>query len=223
MKKVLNSLLLIGLIILNLFWTTLCIYIFKLLKIDIYSFSNIIQNLIFILISIPIIVICYISYQKSNKKEFTDFIHNFPTYIKDNAKYWGIAFLIMFGTNLTINLLFKTTNSTNQQLIEQSIKTYPLYLYFSTVIFAPITEELIFRKGLSKVIDNKYGYIIASGLLFGLMHLISATQPIEYLYLISYGGLGIAFAIMYHKTKNIFVPITFHIIHNLVAFILTII
>ena len=41
------------------------------------------------------------------------------------------------------------------------------------------------------------------------------------LYIIPYGLFGSVFAYMYSKTKNIFVPMTFHFIHNTVLVILS--
>ena len=54
-----------------------------------------------------------------------------------------------------------------------------------------------------------------------MLHIISyITSPIDLVYLIPYSALGIAFALLYHKTNNIFSTITMHAMHNLLAVIL---
>ena len=78
----------------------------------------------------------------------------------------------------------------------------------------PFTEEMIFRKSLRNCFNNKVLYILLSGLIFGSMHLLSASSIVELVFLIPYSSLGCVFAYMYYKTDNIFVPMTFHMMHN---------
>ena len=46
------------------------------------------------------------------------------------------------------------------------------------------------------------------------MHLLSASSIVELVFLVPYSALGCAFAYMYYKTDNIFVPMSFHMMHN---------
>ena len=57
--------------------------------------------------------------------------------------------------------------------------------------------------------------MIVSGLLFGALHVITQiTSLYDYLYIIPYSALGIAFAITNYKTNNVFPSIFTHMIHN---------
>ena len=97
-------------------------------------------------------------------------------------------------------------------------------MIFSVSIFAPLTEELIFRKGIREIFNNKYLYIIISGIFFASMHVTSEDLGINtLLYLIPYSSLGITFAYTYYKTNNIFSTIMLHSFHNTMAIIIYII
>ena len=101
-------------------------------------------------------------------------------------------------------------------------------MIFSVSIYAPFTEELIFRKSIKDMVisykDNKitkYMYIVISGLIFGSLHVLGmATSILDCLYIIPYASLGIAFASLYYKSDNIFSSMCMHMVHNTVAIIL---
>ena len=76
-------------------------------------------------------------------------------------------------------------------------------------------DDLLIQKGLKDIIGYNLVFILASGLLFGSMHVLgSANNVSDLLYIIPYSSLGIAFAYLYYKTKNIFSSIVMHMIHN---------
>ena len=70
------------------------------------------------------------------------------------------------------------------------------------------------------VFKNKYIYVLISGLVFGGMHVISSASSMgDFLYIIPYSALGIAFALLYYDTDNIFTTISMHSLHNLLSII----
>ena len=83
-----------------------------------------------------------------------------------------------------------------------------------TTIFAPINEEIIFRKSIQDCLKNKWVFIIVSGLIFGYLHVLGSESLYDFLYIIPYGSLGAAFAYLLSKTDNIYVTILMHLIHN---------
>ena len=92
---------------------------------------------------------------------------------------------------------------------------------FDAAICAPINEELTFRKSFKEIFPSKWVFVIMSGLIFGSLHVASYIETFsDIIYLIPYSALGIAFAILYYKTDNIFSSITMHSIHNLLATLL---
>jgi len=167
------------------------------------------------------LVIIIAIYFKTLKKDFKNFFKNFLTNFEIAFKYYLIGFIVMVVSNLIIVTFIKNAIAGNEEAVRSLINLAPLYMIFSVGIYAPLTEELIFRKGLRDIIDNKYIYILTSGIFFGFMHVIgSVTSPLDYLYLIPYSSLGIAFAFTYSKTNNIFSTIMMHSLHNTFAIVL---
>ena len=59
-----------------------------------------------------------------------------------------------------------------------------------------------------------------SGLIFGALHLTVATSLKELLFIIPYSIPGFIFAYTLTKSKNIFVPISLHTMHNTLMILL---
>jgi len=102
----------------------------------------------------------------------------------------------------------------NQQLIENLTTSYPLLMFVSAVILAPIIEEVIFRLVLMNLFKAPdWVNILFSSLAFGLMHVLSG----DFIFLIAYMMMGIPFGFVYAKTKNLWIVIVMHILQNLFA------
>ena len=134
----------------------------------------------------------------------------------------------MIVSNLVITLGFSNAVAGNEEAIRELINEFPLYMIFSVSIYAPFVEELIFRHGIkdflisdNKSKRNRYIYIFTSGFIFAGMHIFGqATSLLDYLYIIPYMSLGIAFSSLYAKTDNIFSSISMHALHNTLTIIL---
>ena len=89
-----------------------------------------------------------------------------------------------------------------------------LVLFFTVVIVAPVTEEFIFRGVLLHRFGAKWGItwaVLLSSFFFGLVHMNIAAISI---------GVGFIFvALVYIKTRTLIVPLAFHAMHNLIAFV----
>ena len=121
----------------------------------------------------------------------------------------------MLISNSIIIYIFESGMSSNEEAIRDLFKISPLYIYFSSVIYAPIVEELTFRQGIRNIMDKNILFILVSGLLFGGLHVITdVNNLVDLLYIIPYSSLGIVFAYMLYKTDNIFVSMGFHFMHN---------
>ena len=111
--------------------------------------------------------------------------------------------------------------SENEEIIRNLVDTMPIYITFSTVLYAPLIEELIYRKCIRNLISNDIAFIYISGLIFGLMHVVSGHETVNDILMgIPYIIIGIDFAFIYYKTKNIFSTIQFHFLHNLLLLII---
>ncbi len=205
-------------ILIFLLYSDIIIIILTKLGVNIKVLPNNLKIAIMFLINLSLMIMLFIFYSKSIKENLKDLKLNFKSYIKDNFKYYVIGLLIMIISNIIISF-FIEGNSTNETLIREYINIMPIYMIFSSCIYAPFTEEMVFRKSLRNCFNNKVLYILLSGLIFGSMHLLSASNLVELVFLIPYSSLGCVFAYMYYKTNNIFVPMTFHMVHNTIIVI----
>lgn len=204
--------------LLYLLYSDIIIIILTKLGVNIKVLPDNLKIAIMFLINLSLMIMLFIFYSKSIKENLKDLKLNFKSYIKDNFKYYVIGLLIMIISNIIISF-FIEGNSTNETLIREYINIMPIYMIFSSCIYAPFTEEMVFRKSLRNCFNNKVLYILLSGLIFGSMHLLSASNLVELVFLIPYSSLGCVFAYMYYKTNNIFVPMTFHMVHNTIIVI----
>ena len=131
-----------------------------------------------------------------------------------------VAYLFLFSI-VVLDTLIGISDPTWVSMIDiDSVSLTPtafLYSAISSIIFAPILEELIFRGVLFNRLKIRIGFIPAmliSSFLFAIGH--------------DFGGItsaflfGICMCILYLKTDNILVPMSVHFINNIVATILEI-
>ena len=209
-NKFLNKILLcFGLIIGYLLFEIIYLFIgidFDNLTTNGYLILSIIKYLFFMILLIVI-------YRKYLKEKWQDFRANFRKYLSISFKDWFTGLLIMLFSNMIINQFIQGLGE-NEQAVQELISFTPIAAFFMTTFFAPFNEEMIFRKSLQDVTKNKYIFMILSGLIFGLVHVIGASNPYEYLLIISYGALGFMFAHTLNETDNIFCTIMMHMFHN---------
>lgn len=177
--------------------------------------------IIYTISSIIISLIIIFTNRRKITKDFKDYFKNFDKNFEISFKYWLIGIIIMFISNLFITLVLKKQIAGNETSIRNYIKIMPILMYINTIICAPINEEMIFRKCFKDILPTKWIFVTLSGLIFGFLHISSyMTGLSDLIYLIPYSSVGIAFALLYYKTDNIFSSITMHAIHNLISIIL---
>lgn len=177
-------------------------------------------DLTLLFINLFILFIFIIIFRKTLIPDYTDFLKNGKSYLKNNYQYYLIGLGLMMITNLVIGNIFVNDLPTNESLNRSLLGVFPISSIVSMVITAPIIEELMTRKTFKDAIKNEYLYIFVSGFIFGSLHLLSATSLIECLYVIPYGILGGALAKIYYNTNNIWSNIFFHSLHNFIAIML---
>lgn len=162
-----------------------------------------------------ILTIILFLYRKELTNQFMDFKKNFYKYIDMGFKYWLIGLIIMVISNLLIISLSPNSIATNEQQVQTLIGSAPFISLICVGIIAPIIEEFTFRKSFYDAFNNKWLFILASGLIFGGLHVILSLNSLwDLLYLIPYCSLGIAFAYTMNETKNIFSVVLVHAFHN---------
>ena len=200
----------------------------KLLKTNLETISTTSKIIYSVICDALFMLFVYLLYRKTINKNFKDFFSNFKDNIETSLKYYFIGLAIMVISNLIITIFFSGASANNEEAVRTLIGKYPLYMVFSVSIYAPFIEEIIFRKSIKDMITSyknnsltKYLYILTSGLIFASLHVVGmADKAIDYIYIIPYLSLGIAFAALYHKTDNIFSTICIHSLQNTVSVLL---
>lgn len=160
-------------------------------------------------------IILFFIYKKDIIKYLKDLKKRFATIIDKGFLYWTIGLVVMVISNLFIIKFIPGAKASNEAGVQSIIKTLPLLSFISVGILGPIIEEFTFRKAFYDIFKNKDVFIVVSGIIFGLMHVIfSFNSAWDFFYVIPYSALGISFAFMYVKTDNLFTPMMMHIIHN---------
>lgn len=134
-------------------------------------------------------------------------------------RYWipivAISASILCNGVLTLSGFTKMFANDYEQTTNQLYGTTLIVTIIFSVIIAPITEELLYRRILYKQIKEEYGFYIASfisSVLFGIAHM-AIVQGI-------YGFLtGLLLCYCYEVGKQIKIPILVHMIMNLTSII----
>ena len=136
--------------------------------------------------------------------------------------FTGLAFLLSYLIGLAV------PESENQNTIVNILKTNALVpMIISTVIFAPVVEELVYRKIVFYFARERHIVVryALSIILFTLPHIISSIGKFSvggyFLMMIPYVLDAFMLALIYHKGKfNIYTTMLCHIANNILAIIL---
>ncbi len=187
---------------------------FKLLKIDMNKLPLFIKLTYSIVYELIMLLMIMAVFRKRLATDFKDLKVNHKIYFDTYFKYWLLAISLMMLSNAIIMVFVKDIPA-NEELVRKIFTISPLYIYITAVIFAPIMEELVFRLGFRYIFKNDVIFILCSGLAFGGMHIVSSASNFgQLLYIIPYSIPGFIFAYALVKSKNIFVPMGLHFIHN---------
>lgn len=195
----------------------------KIVGINIYQLNNVFKSICLIIYEAIILMIIIYAYKDELNTSIKKY--SIKTFFKKYFKFWFLILGLMIISNSIIINFTTSDTATNQEIIEDSLKILPTYILFSTIVIAPLLEELIFRFCIKKIIPKpSIIYILVSGLLFGSMHVIlTMTSVTDLLFIIPYSVPGLVFAYLYNKTDNIFIPASIHFIHNFVLMTLQVI
>lgn len=221
-NKILNKILMIfksiGMMLLLILFSTI---FFSILNINPNNISDKVYVVYLTTSELILTVIYFAIYRKTLVNDFKEFKKDINGNLEFAFRYWAVGFAIMVVSNLFITLVLGKTIAGNEEAVRNYIKTAPILMAISTVIFAPINEELTFRKSIRDALNNKWAYVLLSGIIFGGLHVISyVSSPLDLVYLIPYCSLGISFALLYYRTNNIFSSISMHMMHNLLSIII---
>ncbi len=220
-KKIINVLKSLGLIFLLFFWSSIPMSFLSIWGINLMEASETVKIVYSFGCDVTFLILIIFIYRKTFVKDGKSFFKNFMENIETSFKYWLIGVTVMALSNVVITFITNGGIAGNEEQVRKLISIAPLFMFFDVALYAPFTEELIFRKSFKDVFKNKWVYIFVSGFVFGALHVISSiSSPVDFLYLIPYCSLGFAFAYTYQKTGNIFSTIMMHMMHNTMAIVL---
>ncbi len=134
------------------------------------------------------------------------------------------SYLSSFVSKFLSNALsIPMSESVNQMGIVRSLNSNGMiFTVISVIIFAPIVEELIFRKAIFGLIRNKYVALVLSSIVFAAIHLTAEASIAHALISgVSYFTMGLIFGFIYIRNKkNITAPIIVHMLNNLISTLL---
>ncbi|XMB72366.1 type II CAAX endopeptidase family protein [Mycoplasmatota bacterium WC30] len=163
-----------------------------------------------------------------DKESFKSDLSKFKLDIRKHVGQIFSGFFMVYAallvSNLLLTLLGETGTSQNEMAIQNLFSDDPIQLvmlFLLLCVFTPVVEEVIFRKVIYNFFEPKTSHvvaIIATGVIFGLMHVIAYGDFIQS---IPYIMMGMTFGYIYYRSnKNIFVTIGVHFANNLLSFVL---
>lgn len=207
-----------GVLFLMILWPTV---IFTIFNVDLNNITSKDYVIYYTISSFTLSILLIVIYRKDFFRDFKNYFKDFRKNFEVSFKYWIAGLVIMYVSNLFITFVLNKQLAGNEEAVRNYLVTLPLLMTFDAAICAPINEELTFRKSFKEIFPSKWVYVVMSGLIFGSLHVASYIETFsDIIYLIPYSALGIAFALLYYKTDNIFSSITMHSIHNLLATLL---
>ena len=129
---------------------------------------------------------------------------------------------LVWFLSLVVQFFLPNDPSVNQQIATDLTLSQPLFSFFAVVIFAPLTEELIFRGMLARYLFPKQDnskqtllFLLVSSFLFALGHFPGDVQQF-----FVYFSLGFSLGLAYISRKGLVYSISLHALNNLVGFLM---
>ncbi len=201
------------------YFTYIPIFLFK---INIKNASANTNVLLQCFASLMLAIVLLLLYYKDLKKEWKIFKDDFRNNVDIGFQYWLLGLGVMVISNLILRYLVVHDIASNEQSVQNLIHISPWIMLINAGVLAPIIEEICFRKTFRDMIPNKWAFVLTSGIFFGFLHVASSSNILSFLYIIPYSALGIAFALMYQKTKTVFTSMSMHFFHNTILILLSI-
>lgn len=137
-------------------------------------------------------------------------------------------YVCSLAVNIIVLLLSESETSANQMEIIEAINVSPYLTMFSTLIYAPIVEELVFRGVFYRALRPHFHWLLSaliSAFLFGFIHVMFSLLTGNFndlIYLLSYGLIGFFLALAYEKSDTIFAGMLLHFFNNAFAFLIVV-
>lgn len=150
------------------------------------------------------------------------YLDDFKKCFKIFKKNWFKIILILLVVHILdtlienfVDIIMYLPEPENQQLLNEAFMKFPIVEIVTTVIFAPIIEEIVFRHILIGKLSGKIPLFVAALISILLFAFVHSGFTISFF---SYITGSIILALIYIKSgKNFVVTIIYHIFWNLIA------
>lgn len=122
----------------------------------------------------------------------------------------GLFFVISSLLIMLDNVLPDSLTQQYEEMMNQITRDMGLWAFISTVILAPIVEELALRGLVQRrlrVVMPEWGALVVSAAIFGIMHMNIIQSTYAF-------ALGLFLGWIYQRGKNILIPILGHLAFN---------
>lgn len=151
-----------------------------------------------------------------------------------NIKNYFVVAIILVSIGLFVYVIFSLYFQRIQLLIDSSLpsnqkaliggnrnnflnsKILIINLFISSIILAPIIEEIIYRYIVQTATNNKVWSIFISILFFAFVHI---RNSYDWQHVFSYLALGTVAGTIFYFYKNLFALIALHSFANIIAFV----
>lgn len=183
--------------------------------------SNLLSVLVRFIIDVGVIALFIYLFKDDFKEYNKGLVKNPKKVIGVGLLFALFAFIAMPICNIILHVLNVSASDTNNDTINTLYGVIPLYMMFQTLIYSPIVEGITFRKVFKDAINNKWLFIIISGFVFGLYHIIyNMTSLSQILLMLQYFVVGMLYAGAYSKTDNIYSAFIATFVYNLAVFVI---
>ena len=166
----------------------------------------------FVMLDFITFLFCVIAFKQELKISWKNYNKQLGKYLCYLLFSLFIFSIINLGVSFICNFIVGEA-PLNQQVLQTYNK---IYLVFSSLVYAPFVEEILFREVLKKFFHKRW-FLIISAVFFGIIHVVGVSNSIQYIYILEYGFSGLYFAFLYEKFNNIYLNITAHFILNLIG------
>ncbi len=187
------------------------IYLLQIFIIAIFSQNIALEYLLGYLIPIIIMIIIW-------HNDLRESLKNLPHIIKkDGLRIIFFYILFILGMYITNFILYKLggTIAANEATVREELFKYPIIMSISSILLAPLYEELIFRYNFKEAFKDKRVFYALTSLLFAIAHILSSTSLLNLLFIVPYLFLSLAFGYGIYRTDNIGTSFLVHVCHNL--------
>lgn len=122
-----------------------------------------------------------------------------------------LGFIILVGVNMGASVISSIISP--EEIVDDNTNALyslnTLYTIFKVLVFSVIAEELVFRKAIGDVIENKIAFVIISSLVYSLTNILYSdlTSIVVWAGVVSYFAIYLTLSIIYVRNNDNIYPV----------------